>query len=100
MATGEVVGTVAELWRFPVKLMMGEQLPEVEVTERGVLGDRAYALIDTDTGRAWFMEHRIRECMDDSVSASPLGGEGKFVEADETYVGGRASDRAYKAATH
>jgi hypothetical protein len=51
MATGEVVGTVAELWRFPVKLMMGEQLPEVEVTERGVLGDRAYALIDTDTGR-------------------------------------------------
>jgi hypothetical protein len=34
-----------------IKLMMGEQLPEVEVTERGVLGDRAYALIDTDTGR-------------------------------------------------
>ena len=51
MATGEVVGTVAELWRFPVKSMRGEQLPKVEVTERGVLGDRAYALIDTDTGR-------------------------------------------------
>src|SRR5271166_915483 len=51
MAPGEVVGTVAELWRFPVKSMRGEQLPEVEVTERGVLGDRAYALIDTDTGR-------------------------------------------------
>ncbi len=51
MATGEVVGSVAELWRFPVKSMRGEQLPEVEVTGRGVLGDRAYALIDTDTGR-------------------------------------------------
>ncbi len=51
MATGEVVGSVAELWRFPVKSMRGEQLPEVEVTERGVLGDRAYALVDTDTGR-------------------------------------------------
>ena len=51
MATDEVVGSVAELWRFPVKSMRGEQLPEVEVTERGVLGDRAYALIDTDTGR-------------------------------------------------
>ena len=51
MATSEVVGSVAELWRFPVKSMRGEQLPEAVVTERGVLGDRAYALIDTDTGR-------------------------------------------------
>ena len=41
-----MAGSVAELWRFPVKSMKGEQLHEVEVTERGVLGDRAYALID------------------------------------------------------
>jgi len=47
MATGEVVGSVGELWRFPVKSMRGEQLPEAEVTARGVLGDRAYALVDT-----------------------------------------------------
>jgi uncharacterized protein len=46
-----IVGSVAELWRFPVKSMRGEQLQEVTVTERGVLGDRAYALIDTETGK-------------------------------------------------
>src|SRR5580704_6024073 len=51
MANGEVVGSVAELWRFPVKSMRGEQLQEAVVTERGVLGDRAYALIETDTGK-------------------------------------------------
>ena len=51
MAIRQVVGSVAELWRFPVKSMTGEQLEEAEVTERGVLGDRAYALIDTDTGK-------------------------------------------------
>ncbi len=51
MATDELVGSVAELWRLPVKSMRGEQLPETEVTARGVLSDRAYALIDTDTGR-------------------------------------------------
>ncbi len=51
MAISEVVGSVARLWRFPVKSMRGEQLQEAEVTERGVLGDRAYALIDTDTGK-------------------------------------------------
>lgn len=44
-----IVGSVAELWRFPVKSMQGEQLQEVTVTERGGVGDRAYALIDTAT---------------------------------------------------
>ena len=51
MAISEVVGSVAGLWRFPVKSMRGEQLEKAEVTERGVLGDRAYALSDTDTGK-------------------------------------------------
>jgi uncharacterized protein YcbX len=50
MALSEEVGSVAMLWRFPVKSMGGEQLHAVEVTERGFLGDRAYALIDKDTG--------------------------------------------------
>jgi len=45
------VGSVAELPRFPVKSMQGEQLQEVTVTERGILGDRAYALIDAETGK-------------------------------------------------
>ena len=46
------VGTVLALWRFPVKSMLGEKLDFVEVTRRGILGDRAYALIDTATGQA------------------------------------------------
>jgi uncharacterized protein YcbX len=49
--TMTMVGIVESLWRFPVKSMRGEQLGETAVTGRGVLGDRAYALIDTDTGR-------------------------------------------------
>jgi uncharacterized protein YcbX len=51
MATSKVVGSVAGLWRFPVKSMRGEQLDQTELTERGLLGDRAYALIDADTGK-------------------------------------------------
>ena len=51
MASSEFVGSIAGLWRFPVKSMGGEQLDKVDVTERGALGDRAYALIDTDTGK-------------------------------------------------
>lgn len=45
------VGTVLALWRYPVKSMMGEELNATEVTERGVLGDRVYALADPDTGK-------------------------------------------------
>ena len=40
MTISEDVGSIATLWRFPVKSMGGEQLRDVEVTERGVVGDR------------------------------------------------------------
>jgi len=46
-----LVGEVEELWRYPVKSMMGEQLTATEVTENGLLGDRAYALRDTADGK-------------------------------------------------
>ncbi len=35
---------------------------------------------------AWFMAHRIRECMR-AGGLAPMGGDGKIVEADETYYG-------------
>ena len=46
------LGSVASLWRYPVKSMQGEELNSAEVTERGLLGDRAYALVDTSDGKA------------------------------------------------
>lgn len=47
----ETDGSVVALWRYPVKSMMGEELNACELSERGVLGDRAYALIDPTNGR-------------------------------------------------
>jgi uncharacterized protein YcbX len=44
-------GSVAGLWRFPVKSMAGEQLSEAALTARGFLGDRAYGLVDVETGK-------------------------------------------------
>jgi uncharacterized protein len=41
------IGTVVSLWRYPVKSMMGEELNATEITEWGLLGDRAYALVDS-----------------------------------------------------
>jgi uncharacterized protein YcbX len=42
---------VAELWRYPVKSMLGERIETAEMTARGVLGDRAYAVVDPAEGR-------------------------------------------------
>jgi uncharacterized protein YcbX len=47
----EIVGSVAELWRFPVKSMKGEQVEDVQITATGFLGDRGYALIESATGK-------------------------------------------------
>src|SRR6266581_4656428 len=45
------IGAVVSLWRYPVKSMMGEELNAAEVTDRGLLGDRAYALVDRSDGK-------------------------------------------------
>jgi MOSC domain-containing protein len=51
MAASETVGSVAALWRFPAKSMQGERLEQAELTAQGLVGDRAYALIDAETGK-------------------------------------------------
>ena len=45
------VGSVVSLWRYPVKSMMGEELNVSDVTQQGLLGDRAYALVDPSNGK-------------------------------------------------
>src|SRR5713226_3306671 len=46
-----VLGSIVSLWRYPVKSMMGEELNASEVTTSGLLGDRAYALVDSSDGK-------------------------------------------------
>ncbi|MGA2410666.1 MAG: MOSC N-terminal beta barrel domain-containing protein, partial [Candidatus Binataceae bacterium] len=45
------VGTVKELYRYPVKSLLGESLNELSAATEGVIGDRAWALIDETDGR-------------------------------------------------
>jgi uncharacterized protein YcbX len=47
----QVVGVVGALWRYPVKSMQGEELNASAVGERGLLGDRAHALVDSADGK-------------------------------------------------
>src|SRR5881296_3631316 len=51
-STESEIGTVVSLFRYPVKSMMGEELNAAEVTHRGLVGDRAYAVVDNSDGKA------------------------------------------------
>lgn len=42
---------------------------------------------------AWFLCHRIRESLREAKFPEPLGGEGKIVEADETWIGGKEKNK-------
>src|SRR5487761_1727303 len=45
------VGVLAAIWRYPVKSMLGEQLAQDEITERGAAGGRAGGVRETATKR-------------------------------------------------
>ncbi|WP_327678064.1 MOSC domain-containing protein [Kitasatospora sp. NBC_00458] len=42
----EIIGVIEQLWRYPVKSTGGERLDSVEVDDRGLAGDRLYAVRD------------------------------------------------------
>jgi uncharacterized protein YcbX len=50
-STQKFLGSIVSLWRYPVKSMMGEELNAAEITKDGLLGDRAYALVDGLDGK-------------------------------------------------
>jgi uncharacterized protein YcbX len=56
MSSGRAA-TVEELWRYPVKSMRGERIDASEVTGSGLVGDRAYAVVDSATGKVGSAKH-------------------------------------------
>ncbi len=63
-------------------------------SKKGVSAAQLGRMLGITHKSAWFMAHRIREAMK-PANPSPIGGENKVVEADETFVGGKAKNRAF-----
>ena len=57
MNSSERVGTIRALWRYPVKSMLGEELDAADVSKGGIVGDRAYAVVDRETGKVASAKH-------------------------------------------
>ncbi|MGV3554691.1 MAG: IS1595 family transposase [Croceibacterium sp.] len=90
------VGTVFERSKIGLhKWMLATYL--LSSSKKGMSAHQIHRMLGVTYKTAWFMCHRIREAMDGANSGTgPLGGEGKTVEVDETYVGGKTKNRAYR----
>ncbi|MHA6644740.1 IS1595 family transposase [Mesorhizobium sp. A623] len=87
------VGTVFERSKVPLtKWWLATHL--LGASKKGMSAHQIHRMLGVTYKTAWFMCHRIREAMKEDVASSgPLGGEGKTVEADETYIGERETPR-------
>jgi transposase-like protein len=87
-------GTVMERSHIPLhKWLMAMML--LSSSKKGVSAHQVHRMLGVTYKTAWFLCHRIREAMGEDAPAGGLGGEGKIVEVDETYVGGKAKNRAH-----
>ncbi len=89
------IGTIFECSHIPLhKWLLAIHL--MSSSKKGMSAHQLFRMLGFGSYRtAWFMAHRIRESMGElhPESVGPLGGEGKTVEIDETYVGGKEKNK-------
>jgi transposase-like protein len=87
------VGTVFESSHIPLhKWLQAAYL--LNSSKKGISAKQIERTLQITYKSAWFMMHRLREAMTPSGKLGPLGGEGKVVEADETYLGKREGKKS------
>ena len=88
------VGTIFERSHIPLnKWLLTTFL--MCASKKGMSAHQLHRMLGVSYKTAWFMCHRVREAMRDNPKLGPLGGTNKVVEADETYVGGKAANRKH-----
>jgi transposase-like protein len=86
------VGTVFERSHIPLnKWLLASFL--ICSSKKGVSAHQMHRMLGISYKSAWFMMHRLREAMRPAKYPRPLGGLEETVEVDETFVGGKASNR-------
>ena len=62
-------------------------------SKKGISTRQIQRMLQCSMKTAWHLSHRIREAMKDGDFSGSLGGQGKVIEADESYIGGKAKNR-------
>jgi transposase-like protein len=88
------VGTVFERSHIPLNKWL-YATHKLNSGKKGTSAHQLHRELGISYKSAWFMCHRIREAMV-PAALTPIGGEGKTIEVDETEIGGKAKNRAYR----
>ncbi len=86
------VGTVFERSHIPLNKWL-YAMHALAAGKKGTSAHQLHRELGISYQSAWFMCHRIREAMRPAKYPGPLGGLDKIVEVDETFVGGKATNR-------
>ena len=79
------VGTIFESSHIPLRYWL-QAIHLIASSKKGISANQLHRTLGITLKSAWFMGLRIREAKK-SNSLEPLGGAGKIVEADETFIG-------------
>lgn len=88
------IGSIFEDSHFPLHLWL-QAIQLITASKKGISTRQIQRAFNCSMKTAWFLTHRIREIMKpEGDTPSPLGGEGKTIEADVTYVGRKPMTKA------
>src|SRR5216684_3546179 len=88
------IGTVFESSHVPMRVWL-QAIYLFCSSKKGISTRQLQRTFSCGLKTAWFLGHRVREAMTELnlLDSSPLGGANQVVEADETFVGGKARNR-------
>jgi len=92
------VGTIMESSHLPLNKWL-QAIHLLCSSKKGFSAHQLHRTLEITYKSAWFLAHRIREAIRDS-SLAPLGGNGKIVEADETYIGRKEGWKPQRSGAH
>jgi transposase-like protein len=92
------IGTIFESSHIPLRYWL-QAIHLIASSKKGISANQMHRTLGITLKSAWFMCHRVREAMK-SNNIEPLGGAGKIVEADETFVGMKIGFKRSRGAVH
>src|SRR5215208_2309767 len=85
------IGTIFEDSHVPMHLWL-QAIVMMCSSKKGISSNQLHRTLGVTLRTAWHMSHRIRLAMEGDESG-PLGGTGAFLEADETFIGGKEGNK-------
>src|SRR3981189_3132336 len=88
------IGTVMERSHIPLsKWVLATRL--MASSKKSMSAHQLHRMLGTSYEAAWFLFHRLREPATGHIGSAGLSGENKVVEADESYIGGKARNKPF-----